>query len=131
MVYSSSITFLLLLIFLCIQTGIEVEGGHNTAYSFNMGPTNITRSVGARSVFIPCPAKEAAIWKISGLYYDQYSMPEEYIPQQPHGLLITEINAEMNGATFQCIYGEATSKGPQQKRSSVAVLTVVDRSLST
>ena len=100
------------------------------SYPFVVGPNNIMRSVEATDVFIPCPVSttnEAPFWKISGIVYDLYSLPEMYQPQPPLGILLKVVRLEINGTTFQCFYSSATVDGFELKESSIGVLTVVDR----
>lgn len=69
-----------------------------------IGPQNITRAEGEVNVYIPCSLTESdnPIWKINNTYYEVYNLPRKFIPASL-GLLITRVEIEMNGTTFQCI----------------------------
>ena len=73
-------------------------------FGSDIGPSNIIRRENETNVFIPCPFSGLSypIWKINGLTYASFSVPENYIPF-PYGLLIPKITQKINGTSFQCL----------------------------
>ena len=90
-----------------------------------MGPTDIIRTEHETNVFIPCNTVGLYLpfWKISGLVYDLFSLPNAYLAQPPHGLMINVVTQQMNGTTFQCYHSGRNGFGI--KESSVGVITVL------
>ena len=102
------------------STQIELDSNKEVPY-------NITRSTGAKNVYIPCPfaGSYAPTWIINGAYYEASSLPDGMISAS-YGLIITCVREEMNGMKFQC--SVPNINGIEIMESGIGILTVVNDS---
>lgn len=90
----------------------------------NIGPRDITRAEREIDVYVPCPfaGPYSPSWKINNIVYEAFNLPERFIPAS-YGLLITVIEKDMDGTTFQCLVYTGVNYTIQY--SSIGKLTVV------
>ena len=93
--------------------------------SFHPQPTNLTVDVREKNVFIPCPFGGPAIhtWKIRDHFYTSSTLPQYYHPTIG-GLIISSLQSNMSGLTFQCFTPNGI--GLYVDESTVGTLTVTD-----
>ena len=106
---------------------IFAQGDCQRLYYDDVGPQNITRRYGESNVYIPCsiPGIYFPMWRINGIYYEAFSLPEGLIPAS-YGILIPTIRFDMDGWTFQCLASTGYSLDIQL--SAIGVLTVDNQS---
>ena len=98
---------------------------NSVAFIATVGPTDITRTVGADDVVILCPSYEkiAPIWSINEYTYTIITLPKDFKPAFAN-LVIPYVFEYMNKFTFQCFI--PTGVGLEVMNSSIGVLTVVN-----
>ena len=92
-------------------------------YDINIGPNNITRRIGDKNVFIPCPfaGPYLPLWMINNVKYELYSIPDDFVPSL-YGLLIPEVSVSLNQTQFRCII--STGHSNDVHISTLGILTV-------
>ena len=96
-------------------------------HDFNLGPMDLIRKIGEQNVFIPCPyaGEYSTVWEINGILYDESNLPAGF-KSYARGLLIEEIQEQLDGITYQCLY--QSGNGPRViQRSSQGTLRAVQR----
>ncbi len=65
------------------------------------------------------------MWRINGIYYEAFSLPEGLIPAS-YGILIPTVKLNMDGWTFQCL--ASTGYSLDVHISTIGILTVENQS---